>query len=158
MKKIELGQTITILANIGVIAGIVFLALELQQNNRLLSAQAEYNMLQNRQTRVITQDAELAEFWFKVNSGAELNGVERLRVDAYIVDALQNWEWEYAQYQAGDLDRDDLPVTAWRNAFRGQGLRRLDRYPVVWESLKAGFDPEFVEFIEESVIKQVPGR
>jgi len=32
MKKIDLGQTIQTLANLGVIAGIVFLAMELQQN------------------------------------------------------------------------------------------------------------------------------
>ena len=32
-KKIDLGQIITICANIGVIAGIVFLGIELQQNN-----------------------------------------------------------------------------------------------------------------------------
>ena len=40
MKNIDLGQTIGILANLGVIAGIVFLAVELQQNNKLLGAQA----------------------------------------------------------------------------------------------------------------------
>ena len=40
MKKIDLGQTITILANLGVIAGIVFLAVELRQNNALLQAQS----------------------------------------------------------------------------------------------------------------------
>jgi hypothetical protein len=39
MKKIDLGQTITILANVGVIAGIVFLAIELQQNNALLETE-----------------------------------------------------------------------------------------------------------------------
>jgi hypothetical protein len=36
VKKIGLGQTISVLANIGVIAGIVFLGIELQQNNDCL--------------------------------------------------------------------------------------------------------------------------
>ena len=39
MKKIDLGQTIGILANIGVVAGTVFLAVELRQNNELLNSQ-----------------------------------------------------------------------------------------------------------------------
>ena len=39
MKKIDLGQAIGILANVGVIAGIVFLAVELRQNNELLATQ-----------------------------------------------------------------------------------------------------------------------
>lgn len=34
MKKIDLGQGAQILANIGVIAGIVFLAVELRQNKK----------------------------------------------------------------------------------------------------------------------------
>ena len=32
MKKIDLGQTLNTLANVGVIAGIVFLGVELRQN------------------------------------------------------------------------------------------------------------------------------
>jgi hypothetical protein len=36
MKKIGLAQTISILANIGVIAGIVFLAVEIDQNKKKL--------------------------------------------------------------------------------------------------------------------------
>jgi hypothetical protein len=35
MKKLELGRTINTIANLGVIAGIIFLALELNQNNQL---------------------------------------------------------------------------------------------------------------------------
>ena len=45
LKKIDLGQTITILANLGVIAGIVFLAFELRQNNSLLETQIRSNFM-----------------------------------------------------------------------------------------------------------------
>jgi len=41
--KIDLGQTISVLANVGVIAGIVFLGYELRQNNSLLASQARSN-------------------------------------------------------------------------------------------------------------------
>jgi hypothetical protein len=37
-KKIDLGETIPALANVGVIAGIVFLAVEPRQNRELLEA------------------------------------------------------------------------------------------------------------------------
>lgn len=51
MKKIDLGQTITILANVGVIAGIVFLGIELNQNTRQLALELEWQvndrMIQN---------------------------------------------------------------------------------------------------------------
>jgi hypothetical protein len=45
MKQIDLGQSITILASLGVIAGIVFLGLELRQNNELMEAEARFNRL-----------------------------------------------------------------------------------------------------------------
>ncbi len=38
MKKIDLGQAVGILANAGVIAGIVFLGMGLHQNNELVVA------------------------------------------------------------------------------------------------------------------------
>ena len=41
LKKLDLSQGITILANLGVIAGIVFLALELRQNNALMGHRSE---------------------------------------------------------------------------------------------------------------------
>lgn len=40
MRKLDLGQTITVLANVGVIVGIIFLVLELQQNNQQLELQS----------------------------------------------------------------------------------------------------------------------
>ena len=39
MKKIDLAQAASVLANVGVIAGIIFLALELRQNQQLVMAQ-----------------------------------------------------------------------------------------------------------------------
>ena len=40
MKNLDVGQTITILANVGVIAGIILLAVEIDQNNQALGTQA----------------------------------------------------------------------------------------------------------------------
>lgn len=54
MKKIDVGQAISLLANIGVIAGIVFLGLELRQNNLLLNAQTRGDTLR----AVIDNEAE----------------------------------------------------------------------------------------------------
>ena len=45
MKKIDPGQTIQILANVGVIAGIAFLAVELRQNNELLRSSSRQALL-----------------------------------------------------------------------------------------------------------------
>ena len=64
MKKIDVGQTVSILANVGVIAGILLLAFELSQNNKLLRAQADETYLQNRldNRRRTIEDPEFAQF------------------------------------------------------------------------------------------------
>ena len=44
MKKLDIGQTMSVLANVGIIAGIVFLGYELQQNNDQLRSQSRANI------------------------------------------------------------------------------------------------------------------
>ena len=81
MKQIDLGQTITILANLGVIAGIVLLAIELNQNNALLRNEARYNLHVAR-TNEIEQSVlnpELGALWFQATEGEVLTGAERRR-------------------------------------------------------------------------------
>jgi len=50
MKKIDLGQAIGVLANLGVITGIVFLAYETHQNSELLELQVRAAQLDQRMT------------------------------------------------------------------------------------------------------------
>lgn len=74
MKKLDLGQAVTVLANLGVIAGIAFLAIEVQQNNELLAAQARSDLTGRRADFVemgITSP-DLAEIIVKAGSGEPL--------------------------------------------------------------------------------------
>ena len=49
MTKINLGEVVTIIANIGVIAGLVFLAYEIRQNTAQMRAEAAYAIHQDAQ-------------------------------------------------------------------------------------------------------------
>jgi hypothetical protein len=51
MNRIDLGQTIGILANLDVIAGIVFLAIEIQQNTESLTESRNLDFAQAEQQR-----------------------------------------------------------------------------------------------------------
>jgi hypothetical protein len=82
MKKIDLGQTITILANVGVITGIAFLAAELRQNNEMMRAQTRNDIAQS----VIellrdTADTEYIEIAFKAaGKPSELTRIELAKI------------------------------------------------------------------------------
>jgi hypothetical protein len=139
-----------------VIAGIIFLALEIQQNNRLLSAEANFNLLQNRTNDPVVHDREVAEFWFRVNSGDELDDVDRYRVEQWVFEALLNWQWEWGQFNDGNLAIEELPIAAYRNAFFGRGITRQVEFAEVWERLKPTLNDEFVEFMTLEVITAGP--
>jgi len=119
LKKLDLGQTVSVLANIGVIGGILLLAFELGQNNELLRDEADYNYFQNRGggRNLIVTDPEFAALQFKIASDEPLTPVERFRLDKLIERTFLAWQWEYGQVVDGNL-REDSAETAerWRIA------------------------------------------
>ncbi len=122
MKKIDLGQTIGIFANIGVIAGIIFLAVELQQNNQLLRSEAEYHLFENMTATAsdLIRDASLAEIFVKTNNNEELSDVERVRIDWLYERAYLSFAWEYSQYENGLVD--SVPVDIYREIITGNDI------------------------------------
>ena len=107
MKKLDLGQTITILANLGVIAGILFLGIELQQNNALLGAQARTARFEVAidSTNMIVSTPSIARAQMKDRNGEPLTEEEE-----YI---LTEWYWgTFTRWQYGPvLKKIDLSQT-----------------------------------------------
>ncbi len=99
MKKIEFGQAVQLLANVGVIAGIVFLAIELQQNNELMGAEARFNQMAARIESYTLQvtEPELTEILVRDRKGQALTEVEELRVQAYWTRVFSVLEWVHSE-------------------------------------------------------------
>ena len=113
MKKIDLGQTITILANVGVIAGIFFLAFELQQNTATIEAAEERAFLES--WRELTQlpfyaDEGLAQIQLNVHSGESLTPLEAKRWENYLRAVFDTW-WQLHNSHASGLISDQ----SWNN-------------------------------------------
>jgi len=105
MKKIDVGQTITILANVGVIAGIFFLAFEVSQNTDALYAES-------RQSTLIAAQAELYEvvrnpaLMLVVMQEDPLSQEDQVRLAAWLGAMMRAREFSWLQYQAGIMDQD----------------------------------------------------
>lgn len=156
MRKIDLGQMIAIFANVGVIGGIAFLALEVNQNNRLLRAQAASSMVEARNEirTLIIGSEEVAEFWARVSSGDALSRADELRLQANTERALLNWQFQYEQFLEGNLSESQLRIESWRENVRGLGSRPMPRFLEVWQSFQADLTPAFVRFMQERVIDE----
>ena len=147
MRKPDINQTVAILGNIGVIAGIVFLGFELQQNNELMEAQARYNRLSLSRDAwdKMAENGELEEIKFRSRNGESLTEVERIRVDASMTRFLVNMEWMYRELPADSSERNYVRINILSNIHNPTFHR-------VWGARMNMFDPEFVNWIESDVL------
>jgi hypothetical protein len=154
MNKIDLGQTIGILANLGVIAGIVFLALEIRQNNTLMTSQSRANQsdqVLSFQADVYS-DAGLSEILIKADAGESLSDAEQLRLDAFQQRVLLGMQFQFEEFQNGALDRVNL--AAWRAIYRGDNTTMRVPLDRAWRDLKDSLRPEFADYFQRNVVEQ----
>lgn len=148
MKKIDLGQTISILANLGVIAGIVFLGIELQQNNALLAAESRAASLGNRMNlREKALDPQIAEVIVRANLNQDLTPVQRLQLFTLHRMQMEQWEWAYAEAELGEGQLP--PLDSIRDLF--SRFPGLDEF---WKENKQAFPSEFREWVDETLVAE----
>jgi hypothetical protein len=147
MKRIDLGQTIAILANVGVIVGIAFLVFELRQNTQavqLASAQTYLTGGSELDLRIAT-DADLASLLVR-SVNPELSAVEELQLERWNYAVLRQWETAQYLHSIGALD--ERLWLAYRHEIRKIFLRG-DRLREYWSSNNESFTPAFRNEIEE---------
>lgn len=156
MNKNKFGEWLGIGTNIAVVAGIVALAFEVSQNTKQLRAQASYNLLQNRleARSEIVNNPEISEFWTRIESGDSITPADTMRIQASAEAALLKWHWEFSQYVDGNLSLTELPLNAYRLAYRGEYGVWLSGIPEAWLSLKDQLRPDFVAWMEANVTNQ----
>ena len=150
MKKIDVGQTISIFANLGVVAGIVFLAVEVGQNNELMRAaarDAQYERIRGYVEQVYTTPG-LAEIIVKARSGTPLTDVEDLMLFSRQLRLLRGFEVQYREYTQGTVDA--LPSN-WKKHFY-EGQNRNPPLIDAWEEARAVLRPDFVQYVEENIL------
>ena len=138
MKKIELGQTLTILANLGVIVGIAFVAVELNQTNRIASYTAA-NARRSQAIDINTSIFERPEIYAKLRAGdAQLTPseqVQALMLARMLMNSMQDTEFAY---DSGLVSEQVLQST-------------LESVSVAMEEVP-GLDPFFAYLLGEYVV------
>ncbi len=154
LKKLSAGELTQTLANIGVIAGILFLAFELRQNNELLEQQSRFagNEQFINQLAEQIQDPSIIQL---INADPEtLSPLELGRFRTLGTRTFAEWEFQWGEWQRGGLDESamDRRVRIWRNLFHPPpgGHNHLadnwDRYKQIYAT------PEFIQWFEETIV------
>ena len=152
MKKIDLGQTITILANVGVIAGIVFLGFELRQNNEILLANSRV-ALGVGDLGLLDRVIGNPRLWINL-ANSEMTDEEKVQLSAYLISFLRNYELSWFQYQSGALDEQ----TWSSNQSAIVDMLSYSESRKWWQSFREfDFDAEFAAHVD-GLLKDEPLR
>ena len=109
MKKFDLGQAVSILANFGVIAGIIFLAIELRQNTEatISSAELDVTNLQTEFHMRLAENADLARVYSVGQRDPSVLTEDERGQFRYLVAGLFLFlEGVYKQYRRGFIPED----------------------------------------------------
>ena len=142
MKKIDLGQTIGILANLGVLVGIVLLVVELRQNNQMAMEEAEYsNLVESLRMNEIVIQEEMAPLYYRSLADSPLSPLDQQRRSTLIGGMFEQWQWVFVRR------RDEIPAEVFRASFRRAQASDI------WKERRTEYSPEFVEWMEEYVVE-----
>jgi hypothetical protein len=144
---INLTQAVEIIANIGVLCGIVFLALQIRQNNNELRAQSRFNYFQTRigLSKELATNSELGRIAMKKASGDELSPQESYHSFLWAATVLTGWRYEFSEYKQGNLALEELDLATKRRAFGFPGWS-------FWEVFAAISESEFKQFVRDEIV------
>ena len=144
MKKIDLGQAITIFANFGVLIGILLLVFELNQNRVVTEAQTRSAITASiiDLTEMITQSPMGMTIYEKRLNKEPLTVKERHWQRGASRAVFRHWENVHFQYRADLFSERELDTyrVYWRNVVRCQ-IWQQD----FWADTKMQFNPRFRE-------------
>lgn len=145
MDRIErANQWFTLITNIGVMAGLIFLIIEVSQNTVAIENQIDVAVYSDAPIRLLVENPDLAELHVRSETEAweGFSPVEQERLGALWALSLDSAELQFRLRRRGDE-----PLTAENIAFPQRLLSR-DSFKAFWrESEKTGvLAPEFVTF------------
>ena len=106
----RLNRWLTLVANVGVLAGLVLIAVEIRQNTSASEAASREAMSVSTIGFLLqmSSDSEKVTFWRRaLAEPASLEVDERFRRDMVAYAVAESWEMAYAQWQRGVLSDAD---------------------------------------------------
>jgi len=145
MDSDRVNKWLTLGANLGVLIGIVFLAVELRQNNENLATEvrATHFFGVADTWRMVAENPELAAAISKDFDKTELTLAEHGQLEAYWVRVFLALQWGFNEMPEDEFRRG---LEFQRRAFLGAST-----HPPAWEFSEPLLDPEFVAFMNENV-------
>jgi len=147
VKTEILNRWLTLGANLGVIAGLALLVMELQQSREMMRAQTRHEIAAGIVDLLLVPaaDGDLADLMYRAETGGELTPEERFRFNMRTNALLRYWEDVHYQYRVGLYDEVEFSKQkeAWRAAFiRSEGMR------LYWCDVRTLYSPDYMAEVD----------
>jgi hypothetical protein len=154
MNSLKINDWLALIANVAVVGGIVFLAIEIQQNNELLRSESRQTLVANDVTS-LTVNLENADVFARLVSEKDLSAEDQLRLSFMYMLDLRNREFEYFQFTNGLLDKE-----TWLSYRQVVLINHSTGIGKTWwdEIGRAVVDPEFAKLIDEILANAQPDK
>lgn len=150
----KLGEWLQVGANIGILAGLLMVGLQMQQNERLLKIQLvnQYNEAAAA-AEISVGGEEIARAWAKsVDAPEELTLADMRAVEAVLMAPLYQWINLYRLHESGITDENEWKTEVVTNAGYYYGT---DYGRAWWEYMSRFFEPPFLPEELEAQINEV---
>ena len=146
----KLNDWLSLAANFGVIAGIIFLAVEVNQNTEAQQAASGYSLLLNRVSvseNVMLND-DLAALMAKLRREEALSDVEQVKLEGFFHNYLARWNWEFGEFVQGRLALEQLPAEVYVKVISNDATYPTPGFRAFWEAHKTEYDSQFAAFLD----------
>jgi len=146
---------LTLGANLAVLAGIILLIVELDQNRDMMRAQIRHELAMGIVDLLQTpaNNEQLADLMYRAQSGGELSPTELFQFQLRTNALFRYWEDVHYQYRVGLYDETEFARQrdAWKASF---GNSRLGRK--YWCQVRLLYSPEFMAEMDNLVADACP--
>lgn len=154
MSKLE--RWLTLVANLSVVAGIVFLALQMRQNTQAIQSQTRDSITEKQMTwflEGIGSSREIATIWTIGNQQGHEGLGEGVTPDwsvylGLVSSNLREWENSYYQYERGLFSAEEFEA---RRALWIRNMTRLEGFRDIWATEREFYSPDFRAEIDRIV-------
>jgi len=147
---------VQVVAALGVVISVVYLGVQIHQQNEITKAQFGHSLTQRQYERYFatTKDSEFADFLAKDWDGDLTHG-EQWRVAMFIVMALVDIFDVYEKVQKGFVDEKHLTIRM--NALK-LGTMKTKLAKGTWDFWKATRDEKFIKWFEQEMFGNDPAK
>ncbi|MFT5520432.1 MAG: hypothetical protein ACI9IA_001025 [Enterobacterales bacterium] len=101
----ELNEWFSLAASVAVLAGIIFLIIEIKQNTKSHQSDSRKALLSNDQTSLLVA-LDHHDIFQKMNQPETLSQADQYRLSFIFAIDIRNREFEYFEYTSGAIDED----------------------------------------------------